>query len=173
MEKETPQDIIVGFSTGSSIVARLIRWFTQSKISHVYVRYYDCSLGTWMVIGAKFLGVEVESFSKFKEKSKIIFEFKCLKSLDVALKTMSSRIGQPYDFPALLGMSWVVLMWKWMKVRIVNPFSDSRTFICTEFVMDILRMGRLNGLPGYGSESVTPEELFKFCANDDQFVSIG
>src|SRR3989304_2356496 len=104
--------IYIGFSTTQYPLSKLIRFFTGSKVTHTWVKYYDSYLDQWMVFQASIFGIEIQLYNRFKRRVQIIKEFP-LVDLEISVKSAILELGVPYDVGALFGMAFVQVMKRW------------------------------------------------------------
>ena len=92
------------FSDGNSLSARLIRFNTWSKFCHV--GFYDRKSGSVIDSRIDRKGVTEYSFEKLKKDYPRI-ELRTLPQVpSEVLDIVRSQIGKPYDWTALLGLSF-------------------------------------------------------------------
>lgn len=140
--------LIVGFSTTSSWYSRLIRWFTESEVSHTYVRVYDEFIGEWLIIHADMPGVIIETQQVFKAKNLVIEEFEIEDTnLRKSLRTNLRHLGKKYDWFNILGWVWVITFKRWFKRKIENPLSNPKRLVCVDFVSRVLNDAGVTTLP--------------------------
>ena len=151
--------IIVGFSTNEKILAKIIRWFTNSSVSHTYVRIPVPEYNEDMIFQAAFLNVNYCNYKYFKTYSKIVEEYEI--NVEDATYEYGELIrvteaGKPYSILTVLGFFWILAM-RMFGIKVHNPFKDrQKSYICVELTCHIL------GLPEE-AENLTPEDLRCWC----------
>lgn len=158
--------IIVGFSTRPGAFSSLIRFCTNSEVSHTYVRIPVPEYGESMVFQASGLQVNYTNYELFKEKSKVIEEYEIEvedETYEYAELLRITESGKPYSFLTVLGFVWILAM-KGLGISVANPFSDgSKSYICVELVCDSLGMTKM-------SEHISPEDLRRWCARYGRLI---
>lgn len=146
--------IYVGFSTGSSLFSRLIRWASDSNVSHTYLRIPIPRHEKSLIFQASGMAVNLESEKIFWGRSKTINEFECELSPEQAhaLETfILEGLGVPYSIQHIVGMVWVLLC-RGMGFHVKNPLSEGgHAYVCVEVVAKVLGIK--------GAEEMTPQDL--------------
>lgn len=152
--------IIVGFSTHHSLFSTLIKFVTNSKVSHTYIRIPVPEWDESVVFQASGLVVNYTNYKVFLEKSTVIEEYEIDVSDDVYAFAEMVRVmecGKPYSMKEVFGLLWVLAM-RGLNVKVKNPFRDgSHSYICVELVMTCV------GLTS-DSENATQEDFRRWCA---------
>ena len=161
------------FSRQRALVSRLIRWVTRSKVSHAGVVYYDETLGHPMVMHAIASGFQVSPLVVFRQHSEIVatYEAKDQPALLHAIRDISLDLGEGYDYKAIAGFFWVILLKRWLRVKWRNPVRDSHRMFCSEAVARILQQ-----MPGSGwqgdPETTSPEDLLGWVNQSSAFTLV-
>ena len=157
--------IIVGFSTSTSVISRIIRWFTRSKASHSWVAF-DCGeLGLRLIMHASVGGYKLNQWTKWRKDNQIVAMYICQEDLSDGLRKMAEQLDKPYDY-------WSVIMLapkRWFGKLYKNPVQDGdKRLHCSE------ALARLLQAHGFAKdldpESTTPENLLEFCAGNPAFT---
>ena len=127
----------VGFSTGKSLLSRIIRWLTQSSVSHAWLLYFDVDFGCDMVLESTLEGVRIIPYDVFKKNNIIVKVAIPSCNLKQGLAKAGSILGEHYDFTGLFGMLWV-LFGRWFKKKWQNPLDNAHSLFCSEFVARVL-----------------------------------
>ena len=157
------------FSRQRALVSRLIRWFTRSKVSHAGVIYYDETLGHPMVMHAIASGFQVSPLVSFRTHGEIVATYEAVDpaALLVAIRALSLKLGESYDYEGVAGFLWVIVL-RWLKVKRRNPVRDSSKMFCSEAVACILQQ-----MPGAGwhgdPETTSPEDLLEWIGQSGAF----
>lgn len=156
-------NIKIGFSAGNSLIPRIIRFFSKSKVSHSYIKYYDHCLGMDVVMESLWSGFEITPYDRFKKRTEVMYEFECKKDLSESVKWSASYLSRPYD--------WFSAAWLFLKIiskKIRFPFRSATKWHCTEAVA---RMLQYSGLAEeLDAETLWPEDLLKYCKSNDNFI---
>jgi len=164
MASQTPVDQI-GFSTGTGLVSRIIRWFTRSTVSHAWILYFDQEFGCDCILEATAEGFRIQSFEKFRSENRIIATFTPKIVLTPGFKSMAAWLGAYYDFGGLFGMAWV-LLGRWLRRRWRNPLASSRTMFCSEAVARLCFAAGYRGDIFEQPENTSPQDLYEFFLNE-------
>lgn len=155
----------IGFSTTNGIISRLIKWLTRSKASHSYI--YFKMAGEAMVLHATAHGVNMDYYPKFKNKNKIIAEYKVNlveeKEQD-ALSYAFKKVDQPYDYLAIVGFLWVLILKSFGK-KAKNPFPNRSAYFCSEIAIEALKAADFPGADALDRELTSPEDIMEFLDN--------
>lgn len=147
------------FSSGRSPLSALIRWLTQSRVSH-------CSIGTTIagtdvVIEATLFGVEMRTRSRWEPDHTIVQEFEVPPYLaEGALPIYMQALGEGYDYSGLLGYLPIVVA-RWVKRKIRNVWASPSKVVCSELVVR-----GLQSQPQFAKldpETISPEDLLETC----------
>ena len=161
------------FSRQRALISRLIRWVTHSKASHAGVIYFDETLGQLMVMHAIASGFQVSPLVSFRTHSEIIatYEAKNPQALLMAIRDISLKLGEGYDYQGIAGFLWVIMLKRWLKVKRLNPIRDSSRMFCSEAVACILQQ-----MPGCGwqgdPETTSPEDLLEWIGQSGAFLLV-
>jgi len=129
--------ICVCYSTSSSLISRLIRWFSRSEASHALLTFHDPFLEKVFVMEANGRGFMLTPWAKWRRTHKLLARFSVKmppSNQVVSLKLLAEHLGSQYDYISLLGF----LFRRWVK-RVANPFSDPDRLVCSEAVAVFLR----------------------------------
>lgn len=151
-------NIIVGFSTGKTILAKLIRWITRSSVSHTYLKMRTTfEKPEFLVYQASGLSVNIENFENFQKHANIIEEINYSVSAvkyEEIVHYMVDKMGRPYSIKQLIGMLWV-LFGRSIGLKWRNPFRDQdHSFVCVELICRALDIPR--------AEELTPQDLLDY-----------
>lgn len=152
-----------------SIGSWLIRRATKSKVSHVSIG--SDIHGVDVALEAGVSGVTPMIRSKF-EATNIIVEQYWIKDgivSEEALKHAVEEIGEGFDYAGLLGFGLVILVARWFRKKIKNPWASPKTVWCSEFVLHLNRDKTIPEWNDFEPESVTPEDLRAACESGSSF----
>ena len=151
--------IKIGFSTNSwHPISILIRWWTQSEVSHVFVLYDDEQLGIPMVAEVVLNGFRVIPYAKFLRDNTIICVVEPKHDLSAGLKKVAAWLGRPFDFKALLGFCDL------FKGFVQHPFDNPKELLCSELVIRMLREAGYPGAKRLNPKTTSPQELLEFLS---------
>ncbi len=158
--------VIVGFSSHPGVFSSLIKFITNSKVSHAYIRIPIPEYDESMIFQASGLAVNYCNFKVFQLKSKVMEEYEVKVSDDIyqlgeMLRIMES--GKPYSMKEIFGLLWVLAM-RGLGVKVDNPFRDgSASYVCVELAM--LCVGQTSD-----SENITQEDFRRWCAKNGTLI---
>lgn len=128
--------VTIGFSTTNKWMSKLIRFFTRAPISHVWLSYYDETLGTKMVLQAEWFSYEVRPWARWIRENELIKEYQLLAPKDeltTALQIQATCIGLKYDY---LAAGWTgLLAWTRKKFK-GSPYR----LMCSESVLRFFQL---------------------------------
>lgn len=151
----------IGFSTGTGILSRIIRWFTGSGVSHSWIVYFDVDFGRDMVLESTLEGVRIIPLEVFQKHNKIIKIFTPKFELKVGFSKVGERLGEQYDFTGLLGMAWVMLG-RWLKKKWKNPLVTASAMWCSEMVAWVLQWSGAPGTEFWDPHAMNPQDLYEY-----------
>lgn len=162
------KNIIIGFSTHPGIFSTLIKFITNSKVSHTYTRILIPEYNESMVFQASGFYVNYMNYKIFKEKSTVIEEYEIEVDDDTYQFAEMMRVmeaGKPYSIKEIIGLLWILIM-RGFGIKVKNPFRDgSDSYICVELVMLCV------GLKA-DSENTTQEDFRRWCKKHGKLISI-
>ncbi len=150
--------IRVGFSTTNERISRLIRWWTQSEVSHTFIVYYDETLDAEMVLDVAWSGYRVVPWSTFECDNQIVALIEPPVDMLPGLRAVARWLGRPYDWKAFARFS------RWARVFVRHPVSNYKSLICTEVVIHALRISGYPGAEELEPKDTSPQQLFDFLS---------
>lgn len=149
--------VIIGFSRSKLMLSRLICLFTNSTVSHTYVKVATgYSNPVYVVYQASGLTVNAENYDHFLSHAEVIDEIQVAVSdekWDDTCAFLLKELGKPYSCKQLLGMLWVLICRRFGR-RVKNPFRDGEhSYICVELVAKLLGVT--------DAEEMTPQDLLE------------
>jgi len=155
------QEVVVGFSRNRGPFSWLIRYATDSGISHVYVKITDES-GKVKVFQASGLKVNEESYESFLTHATVVAEIPVKISDEHAMFCEDFRkaaLNKPYSVMQIVGFAWVLFWRRMAHVRVSNPFSNgSQAYICVEIGAIYANISN--------SEDLTPVDLYNILTGE-------
>lgn len=149
------------FSTTNAFYSKIIRWLTGGSASHVYIRFFDQTLGTEMILHSDMPGVVFNLAEEFKIKNFTIEEYEIDDPrLDQAVKNNLWFLGKSYDYYKLINWAWIIIFKRWFVRKIKDPSKDPKKIVCVDYVLYIFNEAGITCLPiGY----LTPADLLSWC----------
>lgn len=160
--------IKIGFSTTNSIWSKIIRRLTKANVSHTYIKFYDSTLGTDLVLHADYSGVQFELAEKFDIGNFTVEEYEIDDTrLDKAVKNNLWHLGKKYNYYKMFNFIFFIMFKRWFVRKMKNPIVDAGKIICVDFIFYILNDAEITNLPiGY----IAPKLFSKWCQeNYEQF----
>jgi hypothetical protein len=153
----------IGFSTSkTSLISRIIRWFTRSDVSHTFIVYYDDEWKRDMIMESEGgLGGSVRLRPFNPDDPDIVRIVVPKHDIERGMTKMVDRLGQVYDYGGLFGMAWVELG-RWLKKKWSNPLQGSRALFCSELVAQVLIDSDYPGADQFDPASTDPQDLLRF-----------
>jgi hypothetical protein len=158
--------IVVGFSRPNGWFepfSWLIRLIDQSSFSHTYIKYYNTYSGRWMIFQSSGLQVNYIGETRFNTKEIICKEFQIPITTDQKIQMVqyaTDTLGTPYGVKHIFGIFIVKLVNIFGK-RIVNPFDESGTMVCSELVAYMLNQIILP-TDTINFETATPTDVYNY-----------
>ena len=153
-------NVKIGFSSGSRLSSRIIKFFTRSHISHAFLIIEDSFLGSDMVMEATPGGFRLITLSQFARTHDIVAVFDIPHSLEKGVRKSASWLGRKYDYLGVFGTAFV-LLGRWMKLKWANPF-NTKAIYCSEAIVYILQVSNYPGALELDPASTTPADLYSF-----------
>jgi hypothetical protein len=125
--------IFVAFYYGAAWYSHVISWFTGDGPSHAALVYRD------PIFGLVQLGSEAGGWMLMPAtEPRRVYR---LPGVDLRVGMLAERhmLGCGYDFGGLLGMSVVMVAWRWLKMKVRNPTGSRLAWFCSEAVACICR----------------------------------
>lgn len=154
--------LAIGFSTTNTFFAKAVRFFTNSTISHVYIRFYDKTLRTYLILHSDFGGVQFSLAERFDAQNVSMYEYIIDDPrLDKALVDNLWHLEKKYHYRRILEWMWLIILKRWIVRKIKEPLPNRnpKKLICTDFILYILNA---SGITNIDIGSMTPEDLLKW-----------
>ena len=161
-------DVRIVFTASQSWFGRLIRWFTKSTVSHVFIEF-----PVWdrrMVIEATVGGTRMVLADKARHG--VSGEYRMQVDTEDALIKLMHYLGTPYDYTGLLLLAWARIAVDWAKAKVRHPTWGTKAAKCSELVaVFINELGLLE--EDWVFEFVSPEDILMYTtAHPDYFVRV-
>jgi len=153
-------DVRLVFTTSSHWIGRLIRWFTKSKTSHIYIEY---SSGVW---GGRWAAEAKQSVRKIlasKARKGVVAEYRFREDITDALRAGSGAFGQKYDYAGIIVFAWAIIQWQVFRKKFRKPLNATKGMFCSELVANILQHANYPEPLDWDPELVSPEDLLQYC----------
>ena len=155
----------IGFSTSNSLVSKIIRKITKSKVSHTYIK---CQVEKYdVVLHANQNGVEFDKYTDFDRKFDIVAEYDLkltAEQEDAFMLYAVRQLDRPYDFLGVAGFLWVLVNRSFNR-KVKNPFSNRSAYYCSELIISSLQAAQFVGSEVFDKDITTPEDLLVFLDN--------
>jgi hypothetical protein len=151
-----------------SLVSAVIKWISDSPVSHVAIGT-DLH-GVPIVLGADAQGIHPVTRTRFLAESEVVEEYATTKvDLEPGFKRAIEHMGEKYDFAGLLGFGLVKLAWRWLRVKVRNPWTSPRAMWCSEFVLHLDEQHLIAAWSKFQPEATDVEFLRRACEGSDDF----
>src|SRR4030042_2869142 len=126
--------IALGFSRTNTLASKIIRLFTKSQVSHVYVRVFDKFFKVSLILHSDWGGVQFDLAEKFDMENQAIEEFIINDArLDAAIAKNLWHLGNGYAYIRLINWAWAIILKRWIVRKIKDPIMDPSKLVCTDF----------------------------------------
>lgn len=147
--------ITIGFSTTDKLISRIIRWATNSPVSHTFV-LFDV-YGIPMVLEAAFEETRLKPYAYFTNGNNIVATFDVVCS-DEAIKMLLLNLSTPYDFGGLFGF-FFVQVGRFLRQKWHNPWDNRQALFCSELITGWLKAQNYPGSEELEPKSTSPNDL--------------
>jgi hypothetical protein len=152
--------IAVGFSRTNFFPSKAIRFFTNSPISHTYIRYYDKTLKTYKILHSDFGGVQFTLAERFDAENIATYEYIIDDPrLTSAICKNLWHLQKGYNYKRIWSWMWLIIFKRWFVRKIKDPKENPKSLICVDFLLYILRDAGITDLQ-IGHH--TPADLLKW-----------
>ncbi len=164
------------FTTSSHWLSRVIRWLTNSEVSHA-------CLGT-EIFGEPVLihsaldgdtgknGVQITPRDKWLEDNIIVAEYEIIPDVTENMGPMIRLLRAKYDKMGLIGYLFV-FMAMYLGRKIMNPLSHPTRYVCSRYVLQLDPHGdKIPEWKGVDPERTTPHDLLQLCRSGPSFSRI-
>lgn len=164
--------VLVVVSASDSLLGKIIRKLTGSKVNHTFLLYESNLWGGWWVaqIGPK--GVEKLPAEKVRGKYSLVECHEYQESLVDGVQACRGMIGEAYDFLGILGFLFKIIVWRLTGKKIKNPLHGKHEEFCSEFIATILKKSKVCTFETCDPASVDPGEVQRWILNNRKFVQV-
>jgi hypothetical protein len=151
--------VLIGFSTSSWWVSRVIKFFTRAPVSHTFVVFDDMRDADHEIYEAAWCGWRMTTRAKLTLGTTVI-----VKEITVdvdpvkALGICRAWLETPYSYLGLLG-ELPVQIGLWLGQRWRNPARDAHHMYCSEAGTRLLQMLGFAAVTGLDAVSTNPYQL--------------
>jgi len=143
------------YTASDTLFGRAIRWLTNSKVSHVMIQYTsDLWGGEWV---AEATLPKVCKLPAERARHNVVEEFECLFDAQPAFHAIRGEIGRWYDFRLLFGFGLILLLWKFLKIKVRRPLGNTKGDVCSEFVAKFYKAAKLKDSERIVSAKFSPQ----------------
>jgi hypothetical protein len=151
------------FGTNNSLRARLIRWATKSKWSHVWIEYPSEMWGGWWAAHSAEDGVVKVPHNRLWSRYPKRTMYELDVPLDLGFEWARRVIGARYDYGVIWNALLLVLFratrWEWLYQVVAR---NAARFSCSEFVAGFLKAAGTEGTEHWDVELMPPEALYRY-----------
>jgi len=164
------------FTTSSHWLSRVIRWATDSEVSHV-------AIGT-EIFGEPVLihsaldgetgrnGVQITPRERWLRDNVVVAEYDVLPDVSANMGSLIHLLCERYDKMGLVGYL-VVIVAKYLGKKVMNPFSHPTRYVCSRYALKLDPEAR--AIPewvGLDPEKTTPHDLLLLCRTGASFSKV-
>jgi len=162
----------IGFSTGSSWLSCVIRWFTDSAASHAWILYWDSEFEADCVLEFTRGGCRITTLTSFEKHNRVVKKALPRHPISLGMKKVAEWLDKPYDYKGLFGMVWV-MVGRWLHRKWKNPWGSAQAMFCSEAVARVLRAADYPGTEYWDPETISPQDLFEFFLRESSKPPLG
>jgi hypothetical protein len=151
--------VYVGFTTTDSLLSRVIRYFTKSDVSHSFMAFE--LFGKLWILEAGISGVVILPWERLPKDSRIVDYFEIDGIMPKDLVSAMDNLGSSYDFTGLFGFIFPIVG-RWLKKKWHNPWNNSKSLFCSEFVTSTLQSCNFPGAESLIPSDTSPSDLRDF-----------
>lgn len=165
----------IGFETRQgNWGSRLIRWFTMSTWSHVFIVLpADPISGRREILEASPSGIHKAFLDKYHKPGVQFILYQADTSaerIDDALTATLTMVGRSYGFLQYLGYIPMFLLRR-VGIKIKNPISAGR--VCSELALRYLQLLHIDDrFEALDRDSASPQDLLDIIDNNERFILI-
>ncbi len=162
----------VGFTADGSLLSRLVRWWTRSRWSHVFVYVGEVN-GTPVILEANNGKVDIVRLDKYTTGDHVVEVYQPNEGRPALIQrgvyeTMR-QIEKPYGFAQALGLIPVIAARRLLGLKIKNL--SRRGIICSELALRYLRCADPDGpWADMDADASDPEDVREKLAQSDAFT---
>lgn len=156
--------VSIGFSTSSSVLSALIRWFTNSPISHTFLLVEDLIPGMPMVMQAARGGFQLITYDRFCKGSHNIKIVVPKQDISPGVVQALQWLGEPYDTVGLVGMA-IVEVGRRFRRHWRNWIHSSSSMWCSEANTYVLKAANYPGAEALSPSTTSPADLLAFMSS--------
>jgi len=147
------------FTASNFPIAKLIRWVTKGRTSHVMIGYDDDLWGGEWVSEATVGGVH--NLPAERRMHNVVAIVRCKFDAKPALQDVRKFIGDGFDYQGLVFVGWAKLVWKLFRVKVRRPWRSTKFQFCSEYAGRMLSSAeRRNLIPKHKELSKDPEKNY-------------
>jgi len=150
------------FTASNTLLGKLIRWITKSKVSHVFIEYHSSQWGGQWALEAYITGVRKVPVSRVRHH--VVAEFECLNIPSQAFLRIGKLVGEGYDFSGLFLFAWLHIIWKWFGKKMRKPLNATKGQFCSELGARFLDAAGVSDPRLDDPEKASPQILFEVCS---------
>ena len=149
--------VAVGFSKTNFLPSKSIRLFTKAQISHTYIRFYDRTLKTYLILHSDFGGVQFSLADRFDAENIAVYEYIISDSrLDDSIRKNLWHLEKGYSYKRIWSWMWLIILKRWFVRKLKAPTTSPKSLICVDFILYILQDA---GLTELEIGQLTPADL--------------
>ena len=155
----------------------LVRWILKCPYNHVFLAYKSVDWDRWMVIEVmdKVYSMTYDEAKKRYYKMAI---YRCSHDLLPGMRSMAGYMGSDYDRKGMVGGLFKILLWRFLRIKILKPFHNTSRLFCTEHMSEIMQRSSMPGVAEWEASNISPLELLNFvmispeCTLEEEVVNV-
>lgn len=157
--------IKIVFTQSPKLFSRLIRWVTDSPVSHVFLEFsvwgQDCVIES-TVGGTRIVLAE-------KAKHDVLNEFTLLDVPEDTITNLMPYLGGHYDYKGMWILGWFYILKRWFNIKKRSFSYNTEATKCSELVAIYLKsLNKYTEVGGWEPEYITPLDIYNFCWDHPQ-----
>lgn len=161
---------VVGFSRGSSCLARAIRWLTRSSWAHVWIEYESSDWGgRWMAHATERGVVKELAEPRLKRWRPEVTRFEVMADMTPGLRLCREYEGCRCGWLAVLRHALKICS-NWLSgQKCIGTAPGAASLTCSDFAGAVLQNTPLDEMKGLNVGALTPIDLDLICSASKNF----
>lgn len=156
----------IGFFSTNTFLAKIIKWFTKSPVSHSAIGFIYNGKPSWLHAAAG--GVQIVDRGWL---GGLYSEYEIIPDVDSDIALAEKKVGEPYSQLTLVGFA-IMIIAKWFGIGINNPFYQKSAVVCSEFIVESDIQHLIPEFDGLDPANISPATLFAICATGKSFKKL-
>jgi hypothetical protein len=92
----------------------------------------------------------------------VVEEYRATQDTRIACRSIANYFGNAYDYVGLLLFGWVIIAWRWLKLKVTKP-RNTKAQVCAELIARWMIAYGVPGAQNWDPERVTPQMIADRC----------